>query len=44
MKKKRKSNTYDDMLSAVRYELKQKYRKYTIESTLVLFLVLMSRA
>ena len=30
MKKKRKGNTYDDMLSAVRYELKLKYRKYTI--------------
>ena len=33
MKKKKKTNTYDEMLSAVRFELKQKYRKCIIKNS-----------
>ncbi len=35
-KKKKRGNSYDEMLSTVRLELKQKYRKYNIEGLYVL--------
>ena len=43
MKKRKKSNTYDKLLSAVRLELKQKYRKFTIQYHDYTFPVIKSR-
>lgn len=33
LKKRRKTNTYDEMLASVRYELKQKYRELCVTIT-----------